>query len=62
MIASSWNYLMARVIRLFTGISMKKKKLMQETIMQSRIGALPNIGIAMGGLGVHVSPHNFYNI
>jgi len=53
---------MAGVIRLFTGISMKKKKLMQETIMQSRIGAPPNIGIAMGGLGVHVSPHNFYNI
>jgi len=59
MIALSWNYLIAWVIGLFTGISMKKKTHARNQIMQSRIGATHNIGVAGWGLRGPCFPPNF---
>jgi len=56
MIASSWNYLIVGIIGFFTRISMNQKYSCEKPLLQSRIGAPHNIGVARGGLGVHVFP------
>jgi len=57
MIASPWNYLIVGMIGLFTGISMNQKCSCKKPLLQSRIGAPHNIGVARGSLG-SMSPQN----
>jgi len=46
MIASSWTYLIVGITGIFTGISMNQKYLCKKPLLQSRIGAPHNKGIA----------------
>jgi len=48
MIASSWKYLIVGIIGLFTGILMNQKYSCKKPLLESRIGAPHNIGVARG--------------